>query len=519
MTAAPTQIATTQDTRTMTGAQVVIQALVEQGVEVIFGYPGGAVLPLYDALFQQDKLRHILVRHEQAARACGRGLCPLDRQGRRGAGDLGPRGHQHGHRPDRRADGFGAARLPDRPGADPHDRQRRLPGGGHGRHHPAVHQAQLPGEAPGRPGPGIHEAFHVARSGPARARWWSTCPRTSRWPRPPTSARTRSSTAPTTRAPSPTAASIEEAAELLARAERPIFYVGGGVINAGPEACAQLTELVRAHRLPDHADADGPRRLPGLRPAVRRHAGHARHVRGQPRHVRLRPDGLHRRPLRRPGHRPGRRVLAAQPEDPRRHRPVLDQQERRRRHRHRRRRREQPRSPDRRLAPALQHGQPGEDRALVGPDPCWQKKESYRFRQDGQHDQAADRGAPALRGHQAPGHLHHHRCRPAPDVGGPALPVRPAAALDDLGRPRHHGLRLPGRDRRPGGPSRRHRGLHLRRRLLGDEHAGDVDRDAVPAAGQELHPEQQLHGHGPPVAGLLPRQRHSQSYMEACRTS
>src|SRR6476620_12529992 len=67
MTAATTQIATTQDTRTMTGAQVVIQALVEQGVEVIFGYPGGAVLPLYDALHQQDKLRHILVRHEQAA--------------------------------------------------------------------------------------------------------------------------------------------------------------------------------------------------------------------------------------------------------------------------------------------------------------------------------------------------------------------------------------------------------------------------------------------------------------------
>ncbi len=51
----------------MTGAQVVHQALVDQGVEVIFGYPGGAVLPLYDALFQQDKIRHILVRHEQAA--------------------------------------------------------------------------------------------------------------------------------------------------------------------------------------------------------------------------------------------------------------------------------------------------------------------------------------------------------------------------------------------------------------------------------------------------------------------
>src|ERR1700731_559016 len=51
----------------MSGAEIVIQALVDQGVRDIFGYPGGAVLPIYDALFQQDKLRHILVRHEQAA--------------------------------------------------------------------------------------------------------------------------------------------------------------------------------------------------------------------------------------------------------------------------------------------------------------------------------------------------------------------------------------------------------------------------------------------------------------------
>src|ERR1700730_8433447 len=51
----------------MTGAEMVIQALADQGAEHIFGYPGGAVLPIYDALFQQDKVRHILVRHEQGA--------------------------------------------------------------------------------------------------------------------------------------------------------------------------------------------------------------------------------------------------------------------------------------------------------------------------------------------------------------------------------------------------------------------------------------------------------------------
>ena len=51
----------------MTGAEMVIQALADQGVEHVFGYPGGAVLPIYDALFHQDKVRHILVRHEQGA--------------------------------------------------------------------------------------------------------------------------------------------------------------------------------------------------------------------------------------------------------------------------------------------------------------------------------------------------------------------------------------------------------------------------------------------------------------------
>ena len=52
---------------TMTGAEMIIRALQDQGVEHIFGYPGGAVLPIYDAIFQQDKVKHILVRHEQGA--------------------------------------------------------------------------------------------------------------------------------------------------------------------------------------------------------------------------------------------------------------------------------------------------------------------------------------------------------------------------------------------------------------------------------------------------------------------
>src|SRR6201990_3018436 len=59
--------------REMTGAEMVIQALADQGAEHIFGYPGGAVLPIYDALFHQEKVRHILVRHEQGAVHAGEG--------------------------------------------------------------------------------------------------------------------------------------------------------------------------------------------------------------------------------------------------------------------------------------------------------------------------------------------------------------------------------------------------------------------------------------------------------------
>ena len=51
----------------LNGAQILVQSLKDEGVEYIFGYPGGAVLHIYDAIFQQDDVKHILVRHEQGA--------------------------------------------------------------------------------------------------------------------------------------------------------------------------------------------------------------------------------------------------------------------------------------------------------------------------------------------------------------------------------------------------------------------------------------------------------------------
>ncbi|HHO68420.1 MAG TPA: acetolactate synthase 3 large subunit, partial [Gammaproteobacteria bacterium] len=51
----------------LSGADIFVHCLQDEGVDIVFGYPGGAVLPIYDALYQQDKVQHILVRHEQAA--------------------------------------------------------------------------------------------------------------------------------------------------------------------------------------------------------------------------------------------------------------------------------------------------------------------------------------------------------------------------------------------------------------------------------------------------------------------
>ena len=55
------------ETNQMTGAAMIVRALVDHGVQHLFGYPGGAVLPIYDEIFQQDAIQHILVRHEQGA--------------------------------------------------------------------------------------------------------------------------------------------------------------------------------------------------------------------------------------------------------------------------------------------------------------------------------------------------------------------------------------------------------------------------------------------------------------------
>ena len=156
-------------TREMTGAEMVIEALADQGVKHLFGYPGGAVLPIYDALFSQDKVQPHPGAARAGRRARGGRLCALDRQGRLRAGDLGPGRHQRRDRPDRRVLRFDPDRLHHRAGADASDRQRRLPGMRHRRHHPAVHQAQLPGQAHRGPAARAARGVPHRRQRPARA--------------------------------------------------------------------------------------------------------------------------------------------------------------------------------------------------------------------------------------------------------------------------------------------------------------------------------------------------------------
>ena len=59
----------------LSGSRIILEAFLQEGVKTIFGYPGGAIIPIYDALYDyKDKLEHILVRHEQAAVHAAQGL-------------------------------------------------------------------------------------------------------------------------------------------------------------------------------------------------------------------------------------------------------------------------------------------------------------------------------------------------------------------------------------------------------------------------------------------------------------
>jgi acetolactate synthase I/II/III large subunit len=236
-------------TQEMSGAEIVIQALVDQGVRDIFGYPGGAVLPIYDALFQQDRLRHVLVRHEQGAvhaaegyaRSTGKVGCVLVTSGPGATNavtgltdalmDSIPLvvitgqvpTHLIGNDAFQECDTVGITRPCTKHNylvKNINDLARVL--------HEAFYVA-----AHGRPGPvvvDIPKDIQFAKGfyqGPQNIEHKTYKPRTKGDP-----------------------AKIKSAVELMRAAKRPLFYTGGGVINSGPAASRLLRELVKLTGFP-----------------------------------------------------------------------------------------------------------------------------------------------------------------------------------------------------------------------------------------------------------------------------
>jgi len=250
MTAAKSEAATiSAGQREMTGAEMVVQAMIDHGVEHLFGYPGGAVLPIYDELFQQDKVEHILVRHEQGAghaaegyaRATGKvgvmlvtsgpgatnAVTPLQDalmdsiplvciSGQVPTSLIGSDGFQE-------ADTVGITRPCTKHNwlvRDVNDLSRVL--------HEAFHIAST-----GRPGPVLVDIPKDIQF----ATGIYTPPQTS----------PRTSYRPTIEGDKN---AIAQAVEMLLTAKKPVIYSGGGVINSGPAATKLLRELVEISNFP-----------------------------------------------------------------------------------------------------------------------------------------------------------------------------------------------------------------------------------------------------------------------------
>ncbi|MGK6320068.1 acetolactate synthase 3 large subunit [Sphingomonas sp. DT-204] len=247
------------------GADILVEALGDLGVEVVFGYPGGAVLPIYDALFQQKKIRHILVRHEQAATHAAEGYA-------RSTGRPGVVLVTSGPGATNAVTGITDALMDSIPmvvitgqvptaliGTDAFQEADTV---GITRHC-TKHNYLV--KDPATLGATIHEAFHIATSGRpgpvvvdipkdvqvATARYARPGPIQHKTYRPQVK---------------PDLAAIETAVDMLAAAERPVLYTGGGVINAGPAASQMLRELAKITGAPVTSTLMGLGALPASSP-------------------------------------------------------------------------------------------------------------------------------------------------------------------------------------------------------------------------------------------------------------
>ena len=228
----------------LTGAKAFVETLVEAGVEVIFGYPGGAVLPLYDALHGEQRLRHVLVRHEQAAVHAAEGYARTT--GKPGvvlvtsgpgmsntttglldalcdsvpvvciSGQVATR--LIGSDAFQECDALGISRPVTKWNAQVRSADQVAP----------LLRKALAIATQGRPGP-------VLLDFPKDVQLAVVLP----------NAGDKSSEARPTRRKALPRAAVREAAALIRNARRPVFYGGGGLVNSGPAACEAFTRLVR----------------------------------------------------------------------------------------------------------------------------------------------------------------------------------------------------------------------------------------------------------------------------------
>ncbi|MBV1703853.1 MAG: acetolactate synthase 3 large subunit [Hyphomicrobiales bacterium] len=226
----------------MSGAEMVVQALKDQGVDTIFGYPGGAVLPIYDALFHQNHVRHVLVRHEQGAAHAAEGYA-------RSTGKVGVLLVTSGPGATNAITGLTDALLDSIPlvcitGQVPthligSDAFQECDTTGITRsctkHNYLVRRVEDLARV-------LHEAFYVAASGrpgpvvidiPKDVQFASGAYAFDRTAK-------HKTYAPRLKGDMD---AIRRAVEMMARAKRPILYTGGGVVNSGPQASALLREL------------------------------------------------------------------------------------------------------------------------------------------------------------------------------------------------------------------------------------------------------------------------------------
>ena len=234
--------------KSMTGAKMVVQALVDQGVEVVFGYPGGAVLPIYDEIFQQNHIKHVLVRHEQGAVHAAEGYA-------RSTGKIGVALVTSGPGATNAVTGLTDALMDSIPilvltgqvptfmiGSDAFQEADTV-----GITRPCTKHNWLVKETE-QLAQTLHEAFHVAtsgRPGPVLV----DIPKDVQFA---TGSYTPIQKMETHYQPQVKGdlETITELARAMETAKRPIFYTGGGVINSGPAASQLLRELVAATGFP-----------------------------------------------------------------------------------------------------------------------------------------------------------------------------------------------------------------------------------------------------------------------------